>query len=137
MILPPLTSLSARVVGALVAAAVAVAVIWGAWHFYTGSRTQAAQARVERAQGKAASQSAHDAIRTVVAAGEREAASEQLTRTNETEIRHAKGADVRVDPAVASTGMLALCRREAYRSSERCRVFQPHSPDVAQRSGRR
>lgn len=132
-----IANLSARAVGAIVAAVLAITVIWGAWHFYTKSRGQAAQARVERAQGKAASQSAKDAIGTVVASGEREAASEQLTRTNSEEIRDAKGADVRVDPAANLAGMRSLCRRDAYRSSERCRVFQPHSPDMETRGGRR
>lgn len=132
-----LANLSTRVIGMIVAGLVVVAVLWGAVHFYTKSRTQAAQARVERAQGDAASTSAKDAIGAVVAAGERETASEELTRTNEKDIRNAKGADVRVDPDVSAAGLRALCRRSAYADSERCRLLVSNPADVeAGRGGR-
>jgi hypothetical protein len=87
-------------------------------------RNAASQARVERSQAEAASNSAADAIGTVSAAGEREAASEGLTRDNERNIRAASGADVRVNSGVNAAGLQALCRREAYKNSERCKIFR-------------
>ncbi len=91
-------------------------------------RDEAAQARVERSQGEAASESTRDAIGTVTAAGERETASEDLTRDNEREIRNAEGAGERVGTGVNAAGLQALCRREAYRNTERCKIFR-RNPD--------
>lgn len=88
-------------------------------------RNQADQARVDSAQSGAASNSAADAIGTVTAAGERETASEGLTRSNEREIRAAEGAAERVKPGVNYAGRAALCRREAYRNSPDCKVMKP------------
>lgn len=86
-------------------------------------RTQAAQSRVERGQTEALSSSAKDAIAAQGAAAARERASEELTRTNEKEIRNAEGADAEVHPAVRDAGLRSLCRRAAYRDSERCRLL--------------
>lgn len=87
-------------------------------------RNQAAQARVDAGQAGAASESAKDAIGTVTKAGERETASEELGRTNEREIRAADGADDRVKAGVNAAGLQALCRRDAYRNTERCKIFR-------------
>lgn len=84
--------------------------------------SEAAQTRVERSQGEAQSNSAADAIGTVARSGEAEAASENLTRSNEQQIRAAPGANDKVNPAVRDAGIAALCRREAYRNDPRCRV---------------
>ena len=46
-----------------------------------------------------------------------------LSPRYEKEIRNAKGADAPVDPAVRDAGLASLCRRAAYRSSERCLRF--------------
>lgn len=83
-------------------------------------RSQAAQSRVERSQAEAQSNSAADAINTVAASGEAERASEDLTRSNEKEIRGAEGAHDKVNPAVRDAGIAALCRRQAYRKDPRC-----------------
>jgi hypothetical protein len=88
-------------------------------------RDQAAQARVERGQAGAASESAKDAIGTVSSAGRREAGSEELTRSNEREIRGADGANERIGPGVDYAGRAALCRREAYRNDPKCKVMKP------------
>jgi len=88
-------------------------------------RDQAAQGRVDDAQAGAASNSAADAIGTVTAAGERETASEGLTRSNEREIRSADGAGERIKPGVDYAGRAALCRREAYRSDPKCKAVKP------------
>ena len=85
-----------------------------------GKRMAAAEKRVEQAQTSATVESARDAIATQGAVGETQAAGEELTRTNEKDIRNAKGADAAVDPAVRDAGLASLCRRAAYRASERC-----------------
>jgi hypothetical protein len=85
-----------------------------------------AQSRVERSQGEAHSNSAADAVNTVAASGEASAASEELTRQNEKDIRNAKGSNAAVDPAARDAGLRALCLRRAYRDDAKCRVFQPH-----------
>lgn len=84
-------------------------------------RSQAAQSRVERSQAEAQSNSAADAIGTVQRSGESAAASEELTRSNEQQIRAAEGANDRVNPAVRDAGIAALCRRKAYANDPRCR----------------
>jgi hypothetical protein len=86
-------------------------------------RSEAAQARVERSQAEAASKSAEDAIGTVRRSGESEKASEELTRSNEKEIRNAEGANDPVNTAVRDAGLRSLCRRPAYRNHERCKLF--------------
>lgn len=86
-------------------------------------RSQAAQTRVERSQAEAASNSAADAIGTVARSGESERASEDLTRSNEKEIRNAQGANERVGAGVDVAGRRALCLRDAYRNRPECRMF--------------
>jgi hypothetical protein len=88
-------------------------------------RSRAAQARVERSQAEAQANSAADAVNTVAASGEAAAASEALTRSNEKDIRDAKGSNAAVDPAARDAGLRALCLRRAYRDDPKCRVFQP------------
>jgi hypothetical protein len=88
-------------------------------------RSEAAQSRVERGQTGALSKSAADAVGTVAASGEASAASEALTRSNQQEIRNAPGANAPVNPAARDAGLRSLCRRAAYRDSERCRLLQP------------
>lgn len=87
-------------------------------------RNEHAQARVDNAQSEAATNSAADAINTVSEAGQREAASEELGRTNEREIRAAPGASDRVNAGVNTAGLQALCKRQAYSNSERCKIFR-------------
>lgn len=83
-------------------------------------RSQGAQSRVERSQADAASNSAADAIGAVAASGEASAASEELTRQNERDIRNAAGADDKVNPAARDAGLSALCKRQAYANDPRC-----------------
>lgn len=86
-------------------------------------RSERAQERVEDAQHGAAIESGQDAVNTVSRSGEAERASEELTRTNEQEIRNAQGADERVGAGVNAAGLRSLCRRPAYRDHERCKLF--------------
>jgi hypothetical protein len=88
-------------------------------------RSQAAQTRVERSQAEAASNSAADAINAVTGVGSNAAASEELTRQNEKEIRNAPGANDPVNPAARDAGLRSLCRRPAYRDNPKCRMLQP------------
>lgn len=83
-------------------------------------RNEGAQSKVDSAQSGAATQSGQDAINTVSGAGQREAGSEELTRSNERDIRAAEGAADRVKPGVDYAGRKALCSREAYREDPRC-----------------
>lgn len=87
-------------------------------------RSQAAQARVEASQAQAASESAKDAINATAAAGARETASEDLTRTNGEAIKAAPGANVRVDAGVNLEGRRALCRRKSYADEPKCAMFK-------------
>lgn len=79
-----------------------------------------AQSRLDAAQGDAQANSAADAVNTVAASGEAQAASEEMTRENERNIRAAQGASNAVDPAVRNAGIAALCRRKAYENDPRC-----------------
>ncbi len=88
-------------------------------------RQRAAEAKLERGQAGAAQESAKDAIATQGNVSAAQAAGEDLTRSNDKEIRDAKGADAAVDPAVRDAGLASLCRRAAYRDTERCRLRQP------------
>jgi Flp pilus assembly protein TadB len=117
---------SARIIGVFAAGFVFLLLIVAAIHFWQLSRSRAAQSRVEASQAAAASNSAADAVNTVAASGEREAASEALTRSNERDIRNAQGSTASVDPAVRDAGLRALCMRRAYSSDARCRVLVAH-----------
>lgn len=116
--------LAGRLVALVVGALVLIAAIGFGVSQCSKRRSEAAQSRVERSQADAASNSATDAIGTVSAAGTRETASEDLTRSNEREIRSADGAAERVKPGVDYAGRKALCSREAYRASEGCKIFR-------------
>lgn len=117
--------LGVKTIAIIVAVLVAIAVAWAAFHFFEKSRAQGAQARVDHAQTAAMTNSAADAVNTAGAAADRETQSEDLTRSNQQEIRNAQGANDPVNPAVRDAGLRSLCRRAAYRGSERCRLLQP------------
>jgi flagellar biosynthesis/type III secretory pathway M-ring protein FliF/YscJ len=121
-----LANISLRVVGIIVAVIAAVLIVGFTVKSCDKRRAQAAQSRLERAQGDAQANSAADAVNTISRSGEAQAASEELTRKNEQEIRNAKGAGDAVDPAVRDAGIRSLCRRAAYRDSERCRLLKPN-----------
>jgi uncharacterized protein YdbL (DUF1318 family) len=87
-------------------------------------RDEKAQGKVDSAQSDAATNSAADAINTVSEAGQRETASEELTRDNDREIRAAEGAAERVKPGVDYAGRRALCKRPAYVNDPKCKVFR-------------
>jgi hypothetical protein len=122
-----LEKLTARVIGLLAALIALVAIPPLLVRSCDIHRNKAAQSRVEAGQAGAASNSAADAIGTVAASGQAAAASEDLTRSNEKEIRNAKGSNAAVDPAARDAGRRALCLRRAYRDDPQCRMLKPHS----------
>ena len=91
------------------------------------SAQHAAENDLNKGQMGALTNSAADAVNTQGAANARERESEDLTRSNEREIRHAQGADVAVHPDLNAAGLRAQCRRAAYRDTERCRLLRAPS----------
>jgi len=116
-----------RIIALIVGALLILALVGFGVRSCDKRRSAAAQARMDNAQADAKAESAKEAVDAVARSGEAAAASEDLSRTNEKDIRHAKGADTAVDPDVGNAGMRALCRRATYRDSEQCRLFKPDS----------
>lgn len=116
--------ISARIIILVVGAVLALAVITFGVTQCDKRRNEAAQSRVERSQGEAASNSAADAIGTVTRRGAEETASEDLTRQNERDIRAAEGSSERVKMPAHTAGLAALCKRQAYKDTERCKIFR-------------
>ncbi len=108
--------------GKLIAAGVVLAlitvVLWWGYSALTGRSK--AEARLGKNQAEAAAQSGQDAVNTVGAAGDREAASADLTRSNDQEIRNAEGADAAVAAPARDAGLASLCRRASYRNDPKC-----------------
>ena len=98
---------------------------------------EAAESRVAAGQRSAGAASGRDAVATVGAAAVRERASDDLGRANSREIDDAQGSDVAVGGDVARAGLDGLCRRAAYRDSERCRLRGADSRRVEGGGGRR
>lgn len=116
--------IAGRLIAMVVAAILLIAIAGFALNQCQKRRSAAAQARVDRSQAEAASESARDAIGTVTRRGAEETASEQLTRDNERDIRAAEGANDRVNMGVHSTGLRALCKRDAYKHTPRCKIYR-------------
>lgn len=117
--------ITARAV-AMIAGVLALVIAIAATLTYCQSqRSKGAQSRAERSQAEAASNSAADAIGTVAASGEASRASEDLTRSNEKDIRNAEGSNDAVNPASRDAGLRALCLRRAYRDDPRCKLLKP------------
>lgn len=119
--------ISYRIIGAVVGVIALIVAVGLFVRSCDARHSRAAQERVAHSQAEAQQQSAEEAINTVAAAGQREAESEALSRSNEKDIRNAEGSDAAVNPAARDAGIRALCLRNAYRNDPRCRVQQPHS----------
>jgi len=118
----------ARIIIAAVTAAIVVfLLLWGPAACQR-MRSQGAQSKVDQAQSGAQRNSAADAISTQGQVNQNETVSRDLDRTNQEEIRNAEGASDPVRKPVADAGLHALCRREAYRDSERCRLLRAPAP---------
>jgi sensor histidine kinase regulating citrate/malate metabolism len=120
--------IATRVIGMVVGVIVLIVAVSLFVRSCDNRRDRAAQSRVDEAQAGAAAESSADAINTVSRSGEAQAESEALSRSNEKEIRNAEGADERVGAGVNTAGLRALCRREAYRNSDRCKIFRRDRP---------
>ena len=115
---PPLRTI------ALIAALVALACLAFAIPSCLQKRRAAGdQNRVDHAQAGAAQESAGDASLTQSTVNANEVASEALGRSNEKEIRDAQGSDAPVAAPARDAGLASLCRRAAYRDTERCRLL--------------
>lgn len=90
------------------------------WAYNALTRDAKTEAKLGRNQAEAASEAGRGAVNTVATAGARETDGEELTRSNEKEIRNAEGADAQVHGAARDAGLNSLCRRAAYRSDPRC-----------------
>jgi hypothetical protein len=99
----------------LVAAVLALGALYGAI-----TAKPKAEARLATNQVQAAQQNGADAVNVVGQAGEREAASDDLTRSNDKEIRNAQGADAPVAAAARNAGLASLCRRASYQRDPKC-----------------
>ena len=80
------------------------------------------QKKIERGQTGAVIESGMDASNVQANVATNDAASAELGRSNEKEIRDAKGSDVAVAPDAQSAGLRSLCRRAAYRDRPECRM---------------
>jgi hypothetical protein len=120
--------IATRVIGMVVGVIVLIVAVSLFVRSCDNRRDRAAQSRVDAAQGEAKDESSADAINTVSRSGEAQAESEALSRSNEKEIRNAEGANERVGAGVNTAGLRALCRREAYRNSDRCKIFRRDRP---------
>jgi hypothetical protein len=126
-------SLSRTIVLAIIVAVLALVIIVAGPAACDRIRSLRAQNELNQDQGKALGNSAIDAINTQGAAAERERESEELTKSNEKEIRDAEGSNAPVNPAARDAGLRSLCRRPAYRDSERCRLLNSPPAGVAPR----
>ncbi len=86
-------------------------------------RSEAAQAKVERAQGKAAVDSGKVASEAQAGIYVNDMAGADLGRDNAKDIRNAEGSDTGVTNAASSAGVRAYCKRAAYRDREQCRLL--------------
>lgn len=111
-------------IGMVIAGLVVLVLILGVLQVrsWQQDRLRAAQSKIDRGQAGAARESAADAVNTVGNVAEAQRESEDLTRSNEREIRDAEGANDAVNPAVRDAGLRSLCRRAASRNDPRCRV---------------
>lgn len=111
-------SLTARIILGAVAVLAAGLLVWGVYHAITARPK--AEAKVATNQTQAAQQNGADAVNTVGAAQDREAAENDLSRENERTIRNAEGANAPVAAPARDAGIAALCRRAAYAHDPRC-----------------
>ena len=117
MIRPTKTVHSALIAGALVLVGLAG---WFIIAALTDGKAAQIEATIAGNRADAASQSGGDAVQTVGDQAAGETAIDDLTRSNSNEIRSADGADAPVSSDLRGAGMRSLCRRAAYRDSEKC-----------------
>lgn len=94
-------------------------------------RSLTAQTKVDEAQHGALVNSAGDAIQTQGNVAANAVASEELSRNNEQDIRHAQGANQTIDPAARDAGFASLCKRPSFVANPANRVRCAHPSVVA------
>lgn len=115
--MPALSSTAKFILAALTALLIAF-LVW--WLYATWTAKPKAEAKLRGNQVEAAQASGKDSVNTVATAGAREAASRDLDRANEGDIRNAEGADAAVAAPVRDSGLASLCRRASYRDNPKC-----------------
>lgn len=113
--------IATRTIAMVVGVIVLIVLVLGTLTYCQNQRSKGAQTRVDSAQSGAATNSAVDAINTVTGVGGNTAASEDLGRNNERDIRAAEGANTKIGPGVNAAGRAALCKRAAYRNDPACK----------------
>jgi outer membrane murein-binding lipoprotein Lpp len=109
--------ITGRIVVVIIGAVLIVGLILAGPAACNRIRSLTAQSKVDHAQTGAFTNSASDAVNTASGAATNEAASDATTRSNERNIRDAKGASDKVDPAVRDAGFTSLCKRPSFRDS--------------------
>lgn len=120
MIPPFITNLGTKTIALIIGGLLLIGLLWFGWHQWTKANQAAAEARVERESGDAATKSGADAVSTLGGAGKRENTIDQTVRENENEIRKASGADTPVDDAVDAAGRRSLCRHASNSRNPDC-----------------
>jgi hypothetical protein len=123
MSLPQLTA--ALVAKIIIALLVAAMLVFG-MRACSNNRSLKDQAKLDAGQIGAFTESAGEASNTQAEVAANAIASEELTRSNEKEIRDAKGSDAVVSDDVNAARLRALCRRKAAANDPDCRVFVTH-----------
>lgn len=99
--------------------------VLGGVHSCRLAQTAKTEAKLATGQTGAAIANGKDAVATVGQTQAGEAATDSITRENESAIRQAPGADAPVDPGVDAAGRRSLCRRAANRGKPECLQFAP------------
>ncbi len=102
-----------------------VIVVAAGVHSCRSAQTAKTETKLATGQTGAALASGADAVDTVGETAAKQAEADALTQENADAIRNAKGADVPVSDDVHAAGMLALCKRAAYRREPKCMQFTP------------
>ena len=104
----------------------ALAVLGALWWLYSAlTANPKAEARLGRNQAEAALQNGVDAVGSVGKQQASEAATDILTRENDSAIRSAPGASAPVDPAVRDAWLRSVCKRRSSRGDPKCVQFAP------------
>lgn len=120
-----MTALSTRVIAMIVGAILLVVGLALLVHSCDVSKSRGAQSRLDRAQTQATINSGADAVNTVGTVSSNEAQANDLTRSNDRDIRNAEGSNAVVNPAARDAGLRALCLRRAYRDTPKCKLLKP------------
>lgn len=116
------TAIPRKIAAAIIGAVLVALLAWAAFHWWQSSVNSGAEARLATSQGQAITESAKDAIGATGAVSARSEAGDSITRDNDHAIRQAEGADAPVSHAANDAGLRALCRRKAYKETERCKL---------------